>query len=1434
MDPLDGEIRLSDSASGTIEKVAGKAQLLSREFDHLDASGRDVQATLKDVGDAAGNASLEDAAEYTRRLVAAQNALGDSSNVAVDRIRRLNEAIIAKQRAESQVGGSNRGAAATTGLRQLLDAQVLQQNLESRTAGASFDDATGRLERYRQAHATFIAFKRSIPAAVYGIPGLGQLLDGAELATSLLPQLGRGALLAGAGIAAVGAAGFVAVEGIKKTWQEMERLERKQFALEQLKQRFGDAEQVIRSTQQAIEGIASKEQVFNILVALDKASVHASEGQINALATVIQDRAFKIGADWTEMMTQVGDAIGKADGAQLESMRLIDSADQAYLDYAESVGKLVPQLTQVERQQALVNRVLIQNKDAVAQMDSPIENLRQAEAELSATTADLGVAFLDWAVSLLDPSARSAADWWAEKLRGIVQGAQEAENTLNLLADRRKARAQLGGDQLVGFDALNDQANKLYEEIDRKVLAEAARRGVSADQVNASELAKTDPALKALLDKYKLVDDAVKEAIKTANSGGDVLSLPAVQDALSTQKIESFRFQISSLNEDIAGIQTNLKGATSGSQEQAQLQGALDTKINELNNVKAQLATEEAKISGALQTPAERTETQRTQLAGLVDSLDQDIEALQTKIEAAKGAGGRYQQLQEELADLLKQRDILFNADPVTEALKAKGPDEQLRNQIAGNAAKLQSQINALYQQAAQASNNGNVYVADESITKARELEKELTVLKAQLADMPPFSPLSDDEVTLAADKILTELGNVDKKIEETRAKLQGANVDLISPESMQKAQEQLDELLAQRTKVQTELNDLNASTAAASAPPIPDALLASVAVATEQLKGQNSQINGLDFDQFKSSFESAATAVQQSTAALNQALVSGDQTLIQQAKQINDLARARYDSLQSIAQVTVAEAALQTAQAGGAKSEIDYATATLKAAEAHRDAAAAAYENATAGLSVEAAQVNLAQAEKILAEAKARGNEAAIQQAELMVSLAQSALVEAQAVGEAATKSSEFAYVGGLILDQMTGLPVAFDRSALSAQEFTKALASVSSQMQTLQYNAQNTAFSLSQRLVPSLGLRGALGQGNQWAQEAKLITGGIEQINKSLVDAGRAPLAPQILELGLQSLNAKWQAQLQQMLPTDKMAKQAEQDAKRVNSAVDGIASGILQPTTQGLIDIDSILPREDAVDEKARRMADVAKKGFQSPWFEGLKDLFPPDVLLQGEGAVKLAAAQMVRDHQKGLTTMFYDVDTAAQQVLERINAKAAQNDLVDKVREKVKGLADVSNVDIKKALGIELTPQEISKETMQSLNFSIDEFLKEVAGAVSGKESPLVAYISPKEEDIAKITAAGATAGTDVGTAFTAQIREGNFGGLAIVELNAQVQAKKADAEQTGKDIASWSGGAYLTWWKENVPPGLLSILTDELVPLIEAQVSAKEERKSGGK
>lgn len=148
-------------------------------------------------------------------------------------------------------------------------------------------------------------------------------------------------------------------------------------------------------------------------------------------------------------------------------------------------------------------------------------------------------------------------------------------------------------------------------------------------------------------------------------------------------------------------------------------------------------------------------------------------------------------------------------------------------------------------------------------------------------------------------------------------------------------------------------------------------------------------------------------------------------------------------------------------------------------------------------------------------------------------------------------------------------------------------------------------------------------------------------------------------------------------------------------------------------GGVNVDDFLPREDAPNEAARRIADVMVKGFESPWVDYFKTSFP-DLFSQYMGSaggdVKIAAAQLLRDFQNGLRPELIDTNAVKEIAKRMFQVDQSTTAMIDQVS---KELAEELGISIEKATGYvsgaagkkpEVDPEKLKAALKPTYDFS----------------------------------------------------------------------------------------------------------------------------------
>ncbi len=1297
-------------------------------------------------------------------------------------------------------------------------------------------------------------------------------------------------------------------------------------------------EQDMDGIQTMLDRRISEQELSTIMLKVDPRDALSGLENFGQVAKTVQAYADEFGMPWVQALDQVVAAIGKGDGAFLQQQGYIWDAQKAFNDYADSHGKTVGQLTELERQQALVNAVLKENAGLFDEVTTNAEISRAANERFTAQLADMGSALSDFISAWANNKLDGVLNWFADD--GTVGPAMAGlEKYLSDAAGDERIRAQLNDAAEANFDALLAERDRVAASI-TDLTAELPKAQASGDQQRVAWITSN---IEMLEGRMKAIDMSVTTAREDVFSGRAVTPLPEARstDALAGEMQKrnaeistQYDKQITEARQELVSATNDLQVAEKRRQETVvgdpnkQLvidtyEAQLQKKRDELNLMDQDIQSAREDLANPPQVPYDVSQDQAkvesmtgqvTAMNGQLDNLGtriaqlnnasnlvSQITGLTEKIKSLQQSGGSEEDVQDlveqrsqnlqnfmQLADNLSKQGITIAAPdmPIEETTAAINDQTQkaytMLQDYKDRMTDLQRQIYETNVKIAQApkTTSDSAYVQQldaqlaELTQKRQQVAQEIAQIEQGMATMQDTqSPAAVAAIEGARQAELAQ------KAADARVKLLEAEKTYLSElntlqgqaangnvEMWEAAQKRVEEAASGLSSAYQNFFAANANNAAG--------LVEAQNRLKEQLgEGflqdlQSGKIPILDIFKTDDLSEQAAKKLEEAQDAFDANPVSipvklGDATISREdaLKLVEEAQAALKTAGQNLtgAYVSGDDQAIEQAQVNrdAAVAQSEQAIATLEYVQAVRELtearqtgiesaiAEAEVEVSNAQAKYEAASASMAAAQTKIAETQATGEatNAALGQAASLELIKQANLQAAQAEAEHATMMEGTAMVAGILVDAVSGLPLAFNAAEMNAAQLGQALVTLETQMQNIESAAISAGFSIANRLIPVMGLAGSLQQAGKWAEQARGVREQFNQINQNRMTEGQTPLGQEVLGGAMDALKQSWNAMATDSVAAMRKVEQAgagganamEGAVKRMDQALNGLIQGVLKDSTKGLIPVDDLLPREDTVDEKARRMADVAVKGYKSPWFEGLKDMFPDEVLNQGEGKVKESAARMVRDHQQGLTTMFYDTEMAADKVLEQIQAKANMGEFIDQVREKVKEKgADVKDLDIMDALGIDTSEQRMAgaaagaQKTMSEIVPGYEEILNQLS-QLGEAESPIIEYLTPSDEGKESLKTAGTDAATTIGEQVVTQATEGAYGTRAIDAIINQMKVKEDNIKKAGRDLADWLGTALTTQFKTNVPGDLFDILIVELIPLMTKALAVEGER-----
>jgi len=172
--------------------------------------------------------------------------------------------------------------------------------------------------------------------------------------SKLKSLMGTAAAAAGA-IAAVG----LAVKEAYDFVEEGAAIERLQDASAQMAKSIGmDMDDVMDALRTASQGMVSD---FDLMSAASRAmmlGVGSDSTEIARLFEIAALRGRVLGVDTSQAFNDIVTGIGRASPLILDNLGIVIDAEQAYGDYAASIGKTAEELSKAEQKQALVNAVI--------------------------------------------------------------------------------------------------------------------------------------------------------------------------------------------------------------------------------------------------------------------------------------------------------------------------------------------------------------------------------------------------------------------------------------------------------------------------------------------------------------------------------------------------------------------------------------------------------------------------------------------------------------------------------------------------------------------------------------------------------------------------------------------------------------------------------------------------------------------------------------------------------------------------------------------------------------------------------------------------------------------------------------------------------------------------------------------------------------------
>jgi hypothetical protein len=455
-------------------------------------------------------------------------------------------------------------------------------------------------------------------------------------------------------------------------------------------------EQDFDNVQTLLDRRISEQELGSIMLKIDPRDALSGLDEFSKIAKTVQSYADEFGLPWKQALDQVTQAIGKGDGAFLQQEGYIWDAQKAYLDYASELGKNVGQLTELERQQALVNAVLKENRQLLDETASNADIARGANERFTAQLSDITTGVRDLIAAWAENRINGIMNWFADD--GMFgPGMAGIEKFISEQAGNERIRAQLGDTAEGNFDNLLGERDRIMGQI-TDLSASMSEAQADGDQKRVSWYESNIQALEARL---KAIDTSVTTAREDAFSGRPVTPLIAARDEKSiaqqsderqAQIAAKYDTELAQAKKDLAAATDTLTQAEKNRREitmgpDQNRQQVLDTytdlaqkKRDELAKLDAEAQQIEQSKANAPQTPYDMTEAQ-----GRLSGVASQIGVINNQLQLAESR----------IVQLNNSSALVSQISSLTEKIKALqqsgGSQADIDSLIQQRAQKLQS-----------------------------------------------------------------------------------------------------------------------------------------------------------------------------------------------------------------------------------------------------------------------------------------------------------------------------------------------------------------------------------------------------------------------------------------------------------------------------------------------------------------------------------------------------------------------------------------------------------------------------------------------------------------------------------------------------------------------------------------------------------------------
>lgn len=268
--------------------------------------------------------------------------------------------------------------------------------------------------------------------------------------------------------------------------------------------------------------------------------------------------------------------------------------------------------------------------------------------------------------------------------------------------------------------------------------------------------------------------------------------------------------------------------------------------------------------------------------------------------------------------------------------------------------------------------------------------------------------------------------------------------------------------------------------------------------------------------------------------------------------------------------------------------------------------------------------------------------------------------------------------------------------------------------------------------------------------------------------------------------------------------------------------------------------LLPREDEINENARRLADIAQNGLNGQeWMDAFM-LSAPETwaeLMQkiAEGAdAKSAAAQILRDFEDGLQPDLIDKTKAKERVKRMILGEQSMAQLAEEVAKELAAEMGIPLQEAMAAAGASLgvTSGAAGKAAASATGGEAPDmtgagqgagatFVAGFSASVNGAALVAGVVASMASADLEPLNGSGAMAGTQWGAGFV----ENASGAVLVASIIAKIAAELPRFKDSGGAAGTQWGAGFMGTVETGIAQPLINLLTTLVTPGVLAAIQA---------